>query len=176
MCQISPGEQGRLSETQRRRTQGDDLIITKLYLIVSKHRIGPAGGCHKMSVVIFSTELDHAFQLPTGVPRHLPFGVELFATNIAVGHVNAHERQRTAKDVPLLADLRKSEMVTPHMTKYVFMMLPDPFSVAQAAGVVWNYAFFSIDGFEKGSVNPSRLNPKLFCMYFRIREQPSQRL
>jgi len=80
-----------VSETQRRRTRGDDLIITKVYPIVSKHRIGPAGGCHKMTVVTFPTELDrNAFQLLTGVPRHLPFGVELFATNTAVGRVNAH--------------------------------------------------------------------------------------
>lgn len=85
-------------------------------------------------------------------------------------HVNAHERQRTTKNVPLFTNISKSEMVAPQVPKYVFVVSTDLLGVAQAADEIWCYASFFTDRFKEGNVNPSRLNHKLFCIYLRIRK------
>ena len=55
-------------------------------------------------------------------------------------------------DIPLLADVSKTEVVSPNMAKEVFGMLPGLVALTKTAGVTGDYRFFLVGVFEEERV------------------------
>ena len=79
-------------------------------------------------------------------------------------------------DIPLLADVSKTEMVSPQMAKDVLGILPGLIALhmAEAADETRIYTCF-IGIFEKSGVNLSCFDPKFLGLYLHIRERTYQR-
>ena len=51
--------------------------------------------------------------------------------------MNVRSHQRTVKDVPLVANISKSEVIPPQIPQHISMMLPGLLAVTQAAVVTF---------------------------------------
>ena len=77
------------------------------------------------------------------------------------------------EDVPLVATIGNSKMVSVQMPEHIFMMLPGLLAVTEPAGVA---IVFFVGVFEKGGVDHSRFDSKFIRLGLRVCEQPFQRL